>query len=250
MRVASVADRLLRQPQLLEKTLLLDQYLKTLSAAQLGKIMKISQSLAEKTKELIMRWNVDVVQQTAAIDSFIGDIYSGLQAPTFSREDRGFADKHLYIFSGLYGLLRPEDGICPYRLEMGYKLSGFAEPNLYKFWGDSIPKLLPKEGPIINLAADEYAQTITAWIDQSRMIEPKFLTRHPKTGEPVFVVVHAKIARGAFARWLICGRIEDPSELNKFDGLGYRFDQKASTDRQPVFVCTEFGGKGLSIRLN
>jgi cytoplasmic iron level regulating protein YaaA (DUF328/UPF0246 family) len=239
----------LRPPRLLEKAERLDTYLKTLSPAQLEKVMGISTALAKKTHALIAAWTTEPKRQSLAIDSFLGDIYSGLQAPSFSTDDRDYADQTLYILSGLYGIIRPYDGICPYRLEMGYQLPDPAFASLYKYWGDSIASCLPKKGLIVNLAAEEYAKTITPFVDASRLIVPKFLTVSPQSGEPAFVVVHAKIARGAFARWLITSRIDDAQALSEFHDLGYRFDQKLSTAGSPVFVCQVFGGKGLSIRL-
>jgi uncharacterized protein len=238
-----------RPPQLLEKAQRLDTYLKTLSPAQLAKIMSISPALAQKTQELIAAWTSEPEEQSLAIDSFAGDIYSGLHANDLSPAERDYADQVLRILSGLYGILRPYDGIYPYRLEMGYKLPDPAFGSLYSFWGDAIAACLPGEGPIVNLAAAEYSQTVTRFVDAARIITPRFLTVSPKTGEPAFVVVHAKIARGAFARWLITSRIQDVSALPQFEDLGYRYTSDLSTAGSPAFVCETFQGKGLSIRL-
>jgi cytoplasmic iron level regulating protein YaaA (DUF328/UPF0246 family) len=102
----------------------------------------------------------------------------------------------------------------------------------------------------VNLAAGEYSKTVTGHISPDRVVTPKFLTIHPKTGQPTFVVVHAKIARGAFARWLVTSRIKDTdSALAGFGDIGYRYDEKLSSPNEPTFVCEEFGGKGLSVRL-
>ena len=239
----------LRKPLLLDRARRLDAYLKTLSAGQLAKVMSISGALAGKTHALIAAWTTEPKHQTLALDSFIGDIYSGLQADGLSGAERDYADKHLFILSGLYGIIRPYDGICPYRLEMGYKLPDPKFASLYAYWGESIAACLPNEGPIVNLAAEEYTRTITPFVDASRVIAPRFLTVSPKTGEPVFVVVHAKIARGAFARWLITNRGKSIATLTQFGELGYRFDKTLSTSDSPVFVCETFGGKGLSMRL-
>lgn len=239
----------LRAPMLVDHAKRLDAYLKTLPASTLATVMRISPALAEKTKDLIADWSVDPAQQSLAIDTFIGDIYSGLQVSQFSVADREYADKTLYILSGLYGVVRPKDGICPYRLEMGYKLPDPKFANLYTFWGESIADCLPKDGPIVNLAAVEYAQTVTPYVVPERIIIPKFLTIDPKTGQPTFVIVHAKIARGAFARWLIQHKIDDAAALRTFNDIGYRYDKALSTAKHPAFVCKEFGGKGLSMRL-
>ena len=246
-----VADRRVQMhpPLLLEKARRLDAYLKKLTVEQLAKAMSLSPALVEKTRALIAAWSADPEDQSPAIDSFIGDIYSGLHANDLSQEDRDYADQVLRILSGLYGIIRPYDGICPYRLEMGYKLPDPEFASLYKYWGDSIARCLPEQGPIVNLAAVEYSQTVTRYVDPKRVVAPKFLTINPKTGEPGFVVVHAKIARGAFARWLITGRIREIDALPQFEDLGYRYAPELSAPDSPTFVCETFGGKGRSIRL-
>lgn len=237
-------------PELLGEAMKLDEYLKTLSPKTLAKVMNISPALAAKTHALIAQWTAEPRYQRAAIDSFIGDIYSGIQINGWSHDDREYANKHLRILSGLYGILKPLDGICPYRLEMGYKLPREPYASLYKYWGNSIAATLQNKGPIINLAAVEYSKTITPFVDASRIITPIFRTVSPKTGEAEFVTVHAKIARGAFARWLITNRIENTSELTNFNDIGYRYDKKISTSVSPVFVAQKFSGKGLSVRLS
>jgi hypothetical protein len=239
----------LRPPLLLEKAVRLDAYLKTLSPQQLARSMSISPALAEKTHALIAAWTAEPEQQSLAIDSFVGDIYSGLQANELSADERDYADETLRILSGLYGIIRPYDGIYPYRLEMGYKLPDPEFASLYAYWGDAIAACLPAEGLIVNLSAEEFSQTVTRYVDASRVTAPKFLTVNPKTGQPGFVVVHAKIARGAFARWLITNRIQDAAALEQFADLGYHYAGDQSSPGSPTFVCETFGGKGLSIRL-
>lgn len=122
--------------------------------------------------------------------------------------------------------------------------------NLYDFWGDSIARCLPPAGVIVNLAAVEYSRTVTRFLDPGRLVSPRFLTVHPQTGEPTFVAVHAKIARGAFARWLLTARVDTPEKITEFAEIGYRHAPSLSKPRQPAFVCKEFGGKGLSVRLH
>jgi cytoplasmic iron level regulating protein YaaA (DUF328/UPF0246 family) len=243
----SPGTTVIRQPALIAQAHTLGAYVHTLSVEQIQQTMKISADLAAKTKQTIDDWNS--ATPSPAIDSFVGDIYSGLQASSFSPEDRAYADEHLRILSGLYGVLKPLDSINPYRLELGYRLPDDRFKNLYVFWGRAIADTLPNEGPIINLAAIEYSKVITPYIDQSRCIAPKFLTVDPKSGEPSFVVVHAKIARGAYARWLIKERITDLGRLKDFNDIGYSYDAGLSTPDVPVFVAREFGGKGLSMRL-
>lgn len=238
-----------RAPALLDRAVRLDAYLKTLPAPTLARVMSLSADLAAKTGDLIAAWTPAPADQSLALDSFAGDIYSGLHANDLSPADRDYADRVLFILSGLYGVIRPYDGISPYRLEMGYRLPDPAFSNLYAFWSRAVADCLPREGPVVNLSATEYSQVVAPYVDNSRVASPRFLTVNPKTGQPAFVVVHAKIARGAFARWLITQRVENLSALPEFADLGYRYDPALSTPASPVFVCQEFGGKGLSIRL-
>ena len=236
-------------PQLRHKTSKLETYLKTLSILDIASSMRISTPLAEKTYQLIQGFNTTPAQQRPAVDSFLGDVYSGLQSPKWTKSDRKYADDCLRIISGLYGVLRPLDGIYPYRLEMGYKLPHEPYNNLYTFWGDSIVKTLPEEGTIVNLLSEEYARVIKSYVTPSRLVSPKFLTANNKKGEPATVAVHSKVARGAFASWLVRNRTNNIDDLPAFDEIGYSYSKEASTTNVPVFICQEFGGKGLSLRL-
>jgi len=234
-------------PQRINEASQLVEWLRTLSVAELERMMQISPKKADEVLRMFTEWSDDASQQVPAIDAFIGDIYSGLQVQTWSDDDRRYAHKHLLILSGLYGALRACDGILPYRLEMGYKLPDGT--SVYTFWGNKIATLLPVEtDAIINLSAIEYTKAILPYTSVP-VVTPKFLTISPKTGEPTFVTVHAKIARGAFARWLIQSRIEDVAQLPEFSDLGYVYEKSLSTPEQPVFVCKEFKGIGLSVRL-
>jgi len=243
MRPPSAGTAPTGTPVLLDRAVELVDYLRTLDTARLARIMSLSPELAERTRRLYAEWSADPAVQVPAAESFVGDIYSGLRVDSFTAAQRRYADAHLRILSGLYGILRPFDGIRPYRLEMGYRLP---DRDLYRFWGGTIADQLPKSGTIVNLAAAEYSRTVTRHVDPERVVTPKFLTVDPASGRPKFVVVHAKIARGAFARWLVAGRGRD---LTAFDEIGYAFDEAQSSAREPVFVCREFGGKGLSVRL-
>ncbi|HRN51106.1 MAG TPA: YaaA family protein [Anaerolineales bacterium] len=249
MRTAPEGAGSLDTPQLLPQARLLAGYLKTLSPATLASMMKLSGPLAAKTHALIASWTDAPAQQTAALDSFIGDIYSGMQAPSLTQADRQYAHKTLRILSGLYGVLRPLDGIVPYRLEMGYKLPNFTHKDMYAFWGSQVAETLPSKGAVINLAAKEYFDVVTPYMDTSAFVAPKFLTLNRKTGQPAFVTVHAKVARGAFAHWLLVNRVNDVADLAGFNEIGYCYDKQRSTADTPVFVCKDFGGTGLSIRM-
>lgn len=246
MRNVGKEGHSLRQPALLDQAAKIDAYLKTLSEPQLVKTMHISKGLAEKTHRLIAEWTTEPTKQSLAIDSFVGDIYRGFRASELSETDRDYADKHLYILSGLYGCIRPYDGIMPYRLEMMYKLPKTEFNNLYTFWGRAIANCLPKEELIVNVSSVEYAKAVLPYIDAERVISPEFLTIDPKTKQPTFFAVHAKVARGAFARWMIQKRIETVEDIKKFDDLNYRYDPALSTPYKPTFICKTFGGLGLT----
>jgi cytoplasmic iron level regulating protein YaaA (DUF328/UPF0246 family) len=237
-------------PVLLDRAVELVEYVRTLPPARLAKTMALSGELAARTHELFVAWNTDPDRQAPAAESFTGDIYSGLQVGSFSAADRRYAGAHLRILSGLYGVLRPFDGISPYRLEMGYRLPAVAYANLYRFWGRAVADQLPASGRVVNLAANEYSKVVLPYLDPKRVVTPRFLTVDPRSGQPAFVAVHAKIARGAFARWLVTTRADDRADLLAFDDLGYRHEPAHGTEREPAFVCTEFGGKGLSVRLD
>lgn len=224
-------------------------YLASLNTDEIAKAMKLSPKKAADTHELLATWSSDPGVTRPAVDAFIGDIYSGLQVASLSDADRMYANEHLLILSGLYGGLRALDSVTPYRLEMGYRLPNERYRNLYEYWGDRIATLLhPQVTAIINLSAVEYTKALLPYASQP-VVTPKFLTISPKTGESTFVVVHAKIARGAFARWMIVNRVEDVARLQEFSDLGYVYDDRLSSSEEPVFVCREFGGLGLSVRL-
>jgi len=244
MRAVGKEGQALRQPAFLEQAEKIDSHLKKLSTAQIQRIMHISAPLAKKTHQLIVDWNAKPAKQSLALDSFVGDIYRGLRAGELSKADRDYADKHLYILSGLYGCLRPYDGITPYRLEMAYKLPRKEFANLYSFWGSTVTDSLP-DGPIVNVSSVEYSKLIVPFIDLKRMIAPEFLTVDSKTQKPTFFAVHAKVARGAFARWMIQNQIDRFEDLKKFDDLHYEYDSARSTQSKPTFVCQTFGGLGL-----
>jgi cytoplasmic iron level regulating protein YaaA (DUF328/UPF0246 family) len=225
----------------------LTDYLQELTVEQIQKIMHISEKLATEVEDVFLE-RLDL-PLSAAVETFRGDIYSGLRASEWNDAEKDFAQKHLRLLSGLYGILRPYDLIQPYRLELGYKLPSGTFSNLYNYWGDRIAEQLPMDGPIINVTSDEYAKAVLPFLDPKRLITPVFLTQKSPNSEPVFVVVHAKIARGAYARWLIRRGVATVDGLEKFDDLGYAFSADMSSPTRPVYVCQNFGGIGLSQRL-
>ncbi len=237
-------------PLLIAKAKPLAAYLQTLSTAQLQTAMHISAPLSQKVAGVLAAWDAAPAHQSLAIDSFVGDIYSGLRGSSLDGTDRDYAQQTLRILSGLYGILRPYDGVRPYRLEMGYMLPDPAFANLYAYWGPAIAETLPREGLIVSLSAVEYTKAVLPYIDRSRVLTPRFLTRNAKTGEPGQVIVHTKIARGAFARWLMMSRTGSADGMVHFNDLHYRYDAALSTPSEPTFICETFGGIGLSMRLS
>ncbi len=237
MKAAPTGGRT-QAPELLNDAMRLDALLKEKSPAELRKLMHLSEKLAADTHALIGRWSPDPKDQTLAIDAFQGDIYRGLLADTLSDGDRAHANKVLRILSGLYGVLRPFDRITPYRLELMYGVSGDGFSNLYDFWGSRVADTLPMTGPIFDLASEEYAKLVRPFVDPARVVEPEFLTRATADAEPTFVAVHAKVARGAMARWMLTNRVESEADLRAFPLMGYRYDPARSTPAEPAFIRT------------
>ncbi len=240
------AHQPLDKPQLIDQASQLIEQWRAVSRQQLMQTMHLSEAKAKQVQAMLTHWTTNLSQQTAAIDTFVGDIYSGLQVPSWQAADRQYAHRHLLILSGLYGGLRACDGVMPYRLEMGYKLPN--GDSLYDFWGDAIAKLIPTNPTtIINLSAVEYTKAVLPYTTHS-VITPKFLTVNATTGKPSFVTVHTKIARGALASWLIVNRVTELDHLANFAELNYRYSPADSTPQQPVYICQQFGGLGLSVR--
>lgn len=224
-------------------------YIRSLSRKDIERTMHVSPALARQVEDTFAQWRAGADTQAAAVETFRGDIYSGLRALDFTPAEKTFAEDHLRILSGLYGVLRPYDAVSPYRLEAGYRLPDVRYKNLYDFWGERIGKVLASETHIVNLASAEYEKLFLPYVQpHQQLVKPTFLTRRATGAEPAFVVVHAKIARGAFARWLIRSQSHLPN-LQDFNDLGYVYDTVRSKPDSPVYVCEDFRGIGLSQRL-
>ena len=250
MRKPLAGKRELTEPVLQKQAVKIVSYIRTLSVDDLARAMKITPKLAFQVQEQFANWGVNPAGRYAAVDAFLGDIYSGLQVQSWTNDDRAYAQDHLRILSGLYGILRHLDAVYPYRLEMGYRFKDSSLKNMYSHWADTIAQELPSDDLIIDLTAAEYSKVVLPYITGKTIVRPRFLTRSPKTGVPTFVVVHAKIARGAFAAWLIRSKITSMKEVSSFNNLGYHYDAASSTPTVPVFICDTFGGLGLSVRLS
>ena len=237
----------LSEPTFIKQATEISNYLGSLDPGQIQKNMGVSKNLASEIQKTINGWST--ASKGAAMYTFRGDVYSGLQVASLNKADVEYASKHLRIISGLYGILKPLDGIAPYRLEMGYKLPGVKYSSLYAFWADNLSKTLPKKSITINLTSAEYGKAIIPYLNKSKVISPRFLTYNKLTKNNSTVAVHSKIARGAYANWLIKNRVVKTDELKEFNELGYEYSAELSSESEPTYVCEEFGGKGLSVRL-
>jgi cytoplasmic iron level regulating protein YaaA (DUF328/UPF0246 family) len=212
------------------------------SAAQLSKLMNISPALGEKVQAYFAAWKrkYDARGTKHAIFAYQGDVYVGLKADQFSRGDLEFAQRHLRILSGLYGLVRPFDLIQPYRLEMGTKLAVDRSNDLYTYWGkritDAVRKALDDcdERVVVNLASSEYSRVVDMSKLNARVITPSF--KEEKGGKYRFLTVFGKQARGVMARYLIQSRIERADDVATFQDDGYRLNKSLSTPDEPVFT--------------
>jgi len=221
-----------RLPQLQARAAQLVTEVQKMSDADLRRIMHISPALALKTHQLYADWATS--DSGLALDTFQGDIYKGLRASTLSRDARNYADQSLRILSGLYGIICPYDAIHPYRLEVGYRFAPHGSKSLYEYWGDTVVHQLGDD-LILNLASEEYAKLVVPFVAPERVVSPLFLTVQ-KTAEPTFVAIHAKLARGAFARWVLEEHITGIENLKNFTDLGYVYDVERSTAAVPVFI--------------
>lgn len=240
-----LATQRFTQPVLLEKSHQLIDVARDLSPAQISSLMGISDKLAHLNADRFNQWQPPFSLENArqAILAFKGDVYTGLQAETFSDDDFDFAQQHLRMLSGLYGLLRPLDLMQPYRLEMGIKLANPAGNDLYHFWGETITETLNAalaaqgDDVLINLASDEYFKAVKVKSLNARIIKPVFLDE--KNGRYKVISFYAKKARGLMSRFVIENQIATPEGLTAFAVDGYRFDAAASNDSELVFRRAE-----------
>jgi len=227
--------RQLQQSQNLINTLV------TLTPEELSSLMKISDKLSQlnwqRYQDFELPFNLSNAKQ--ALLAFKGDVYSGIETENYTDEDFAFAQQHLRLLSGLYGVLRPLDLVQPYRLEMGTRLKNSRGKNLYEFWGTQITDLLnqdlatEKQPLLVNLASNEYFKSI-----QAKQLNAKILTlsfKENKNGIYKIIAIHAKRARGFMANFVIKNRITDEEELKGFNQAGYVFNPSLSTELEWVF---------------
>jgi len=233
------------QPELLDHSQRLIDVARKLSALQIKALMGISDKLADLNATRFHDWQPDFTPDNArqAILAFKGDVYTGLQAETFSEEDFDFAQQHLRMLSGLYGVLRPLDLMQPYRLEMGIRLENPQGSDLYQFWDETITQKLNEalaaqgDQVIVNLASDEYFRAVKPKLLDGEIIKPVFLDE--KNGKFKVISFYAKKARGLMSRYIIQNRLKTPAQLKDFAVDGYAFDEEISGKGELVFKRRE-----------
>ncbi|GAB3215384.1 peroxide stress protein YaaA [Pseudaeromonas pectinilytica] len=233
------------QPELLSESTRLIAHCRTLTPAQLASLMSISDKLAGLNAARFAEWQpeFDLDNARQAILAFKGDVYTGLAVADFSAEDFEFAQQHLRILSGLYGVLRPLDLMQAYRLEMGTRLANERGKDLYTFWGSRITEhlnlaLAEQSTPLVlNLASEEYFKAVKPKALAGRLISPVF--EDEKNGKYKIISFHAKKARGMMARFIVKQRIDRPEGVLDFAEQGYRYCPEGSTPERPLFRRAE-----------
>jgi cytoplasmic iron level regulating protein YaaA (DUF328/UPF0246 family) len=229
------------QPRYLEDSAELIKQLQQLSAQDIASLMSLSDKLAGLNMARFQSWAppFDMENAKQAVLAFRGDVYTGLDADTMTEADFEFAQQHLRILSGLYGVLRPLDLMQAYRLEMGTKFSNSRGKDLYAFWGSKLRESIEAEpaledGVLINLASNEYFKATQAKKLSARVITPQF--KDWKNGQYKMISFYAKKARGLMARFIIDNRIDKIEELKSFDREGYQYSAELSDGDNWVFT--------------
>ena len=240
-----VKIRKFTQADFLEDSAQLISQLRDLSPAQVSSLMSISPNLGELNQSRFKHWHTPFTKKNArqALFAFKGDVYIGLDAYALSSTDINFAQNHLRILSGLYGLLRPLDLIQPYRLEMGTSLKNSQGSSLYQFWGNKITDALNQEMStqkkplLVNLASNEYFKSVKTKQLHGQVVSPVF--KDFSNGQYKIVSFFAKKARGSMSAYIIKNRLRNAEDLLSFDVDGYRYSEKDSKENTPVFLRKE-----------
>ena len=230
------------QPQYLDHSQELIEQLRELSPQQIGELMHLSDKLSGLNAARFGSWTPAFTPENAkqALLAFKGDVYTGLNAVDFNEADFDYAQTHLRMLSGLYGLLRPLDLMMPYRLEMGTKLANARGKDLYAFWGTRISEWLNEalaeqgDDVLLNLASNEYFSAVKKSALNARIINTEF--KDLKNGQHKIISFYAKKARGMMSRFVIKERINNPDHLKQFDEQGYRFSAEQSKPNLLVFL--------------
>ena len=229
-------------PLFVERSAELIALLKRRNARQVARLMDLSEALATLNVERYAAWSTHLTPANSkpAALAFDGDVYGGLDAPRLRLADLQWAQQHLAILSGLYGVLRPLDRLQPFRLEMGTRLANPRGADLYAYWGDTIAQYLNERAAadatpvIVNHASQEYFRAA----DRPSVLRPRVIDcvfEEWKGGGYKVISFFAKRARGLMARHAILGRIATPGGLETFDAEGYHFDEAASAPDRLVF---------------
>lgn len=233
------------QPRLLQQSAQLIELCRQLSASEIAALMSVSEKIAQLNVARFRDWHseFDFSNARQALFAFKGDVYTGLDAYGLKEQQIHFAQQHVRMLSGLYGLLRPLDLMMPYRLEMGTKLHNTHGHNLYEFWGDSITQqinhdLSQIDGKVlVNLASDEYYKSVHEKKIKAEIIKPVFLDQ--KNGKYKVISFYAKKARGLMARYIIENKVKKVEQLKAFNSEGYYFDAVSSSHKEWVFKRDE-----------
>lgn len=230
------------EPRFLEHSEQLIEVLREQSPQAIAELMKLSDKLASLNVARYGSWEPKPTPKNSkqAVLAFKGDVYTGLDAESFDADDFAFAQDHLRMLSGLYGLLRPLDLMQPYRLEMGTKLSNPRGKDLYQFWGERISEWLNQDlaaqgdDVLLNLASQEYFGAVKPKALKARVIDTVF--KDQKNGQYKIISFYAKKARGLMARYVIKERLRDPEGLKDFNLDGYYYDATSSSADKLVFL--------------
>jgi cytoplasmic iron level regulating protein YaaA (DUF328/UPF0246 family) len=233
------------QPELLDHSQKLMNYCQKLTPADISTLMGISDKLAGLNAARFGEWSMPFTVENSrqALLAFNGDVYTGLDAKTFTEADFDFAQQHMRILSGLYGLLKPLDLMQAYRLEMGTRLANDRGTNLYQFWGSIITNSLNEalaqqgDGVLINLASNEYFKSVKKKELNGEIITPAF--KDWKNGQFKMISFFAKKARGLMARYIIENRLTDKEQLKSFDVAGYQYSEELSQGNDWVYTRKE-----------
>jgi cytoplasmic iron level regulating protein YaaA (DUF328/UPF0246 family) len=239
------ATDIFTQPEMLDDSQTLIKHCQKLSPAKIGSLMKISDKLAGLNADRYASWHTpfDTENARQALLAFNGDVYTGLDASSFSQEDFDYAQQHLRILSGLYGVLRPLDLMQAYRLEMGTKLDTGKDKNLYQFWDERISRKLNEaidiqgDNVLVNLASNEYFKAVKLKSLNAEIYTPVF--QDCKNGQYKVISFFAKKARGMMARYILQNQLTEISQLKEFDTAGYRFSAPKSKGNELVFTRDE-----------
>jgi len=226
------------EPAFLEHSQELLAGLKTLSPKDVCALMGLSDKLGALNYERFQEWQTPFNRENAkaAVLAFKGDVYQGLDADNLSVEDLHWAQDHLRILSGLYGVLRPLDLMQAYRLEMGTKFASQRGKDLYQFWGDIITAELNRveSSVLVNLASNEYFKSVHKKDISARIVTPVFMDK--KDDKYKIISFYAKKARGLMSRYIIQNRITEIEQINQFDSDGYVYNAALSELDAPVFL--------------